>query len=246
MGTKIFAVLLLTSSLSVLSMENDGWDNPDCSFENFIINKKQICAPQKEMDFYPEEMTVIETEIVSERSGRMPEVRKPRQYQDSLYGPVFRSVSPFDGYDVWRYVTFFNTTSSERQSREFPKMYEECHDSFRFSNYSESLKVSLQLEAGIGIDVLGLKLRVGVEKTVSVTRNLNGVINEEAVHVPYIISERWRGRTFIQTYNYRTRKSNLKSIPRSNFDARNIDPIVRVKREDVRACSTDLSPPPKY
>lgn len=211
----------------------------ECNNENFIINKNQVCTPRLDHEFYDEELDEVYSEVVSDfdfRAVRLPQARRPRDYSKTLNGPTYRSTNPFDGYDYWRYVTFYNTRRVERQFTQFPRVYEECQDQSRFTTYTQSIRVYVQVEAKIGTHLLGVAMKAGAEKSVSVSRNLNGVLGEEAIHTPYITSETWNGVTYIQTYNARTKRTTLKRIPVPGFKVSNIDPLIRVKRQNIKGC----------
>lgn len=236
------SISFLISAPSLLSAESKM--SQSCNEANFFQKDKQVCAFERELDFY-EEQTQIEIEKSIpfnglKKSGRslvFPKAFKKSGYSDSIEGPIYRSSNPFDGYDYYRYVSYYNIRKVEKRISELPSVFEECHDSHRFSSYSQSIGVNAMIEASIGIAPLGLKGRIGVDKTVSVSRNLSGRSGQEAIHTPYMLSERWLGKIYIQTYTVRGNKTALKNIPAPRFDVRDINSILRVKRERVTRCN---------
>lgn len=181
---------------------------------------------------------VVETEVLSLRNTdiRFPNVPLRRGYQNRMYGPVKVTNQFFGGRSYWRYVTFYNSERGERRLRDFPSIFEECHDFRGFSQYSQSVTISAQIEASFSAFDIGFKTTIGVDRTVGVNRNLNGVYGEEAVHTPFLIAEVWRGRIYIQSYNPQTRESTLRNVDPYTFYATDVNPVLRVRREEVRSC----------
>jgi len=138
-------------------------------------------------------------------------------------------------WDYERPLTFYNKVKKEDTDIRFPSFVEECHDSIRFAQYSESVSVSSSVQASFTLDELGLSASVEERQTLSFTRTLNGVKGEEAIHKPVVYTEDLDGFTIMQLVNKDTGE-NLFSPEKFDFKAYKVNPLIRAQRSNVRKC----------
>ncbi len=125
-----------------------------------------------------------------------------------LIGPAFRVRGHGSGFDYYRYVSFYDVFKRRERIYELPEHQEECHDnSAIFASYNYNFTYSASVTASASLEGLGLSATITASRAFSTGRQLLGIGGIEAVHTPYFVKQDWEGRTFIQTYNSKTRKT---------------------------------------
>ncbi|MCB9060950.1 MAG: hypothetical protein H6622_05475 [Halobacteriovoraceae bacterium] len=155
-----------------------------------------------------------------------------------IVGPVNKTYNPFRPFRYWRFVTYYNLYSKEERVVDLPRIAEECLDSDRFASYQHTYRVEASVETSLNIADLGIRARLTLSNTLSITRNLKGQSGESAIHTPYIKSKVLIGRTFIQAVDKKTNTVKLYSIGKDS-DSIKVDyqdPILYVKRDEVQSC----------
>ncbi len=232
------AIVLVSVNLFAVPPSLKHFETTECNESNLYENQSQVCLIKKNPSFLGDVLDESFDAVgMSFRSGiKLPNLEQRRGYSRIMYGPVYRSKNPFNDYDYWRYVTFYNSKTRTERLMDFPRVYEECQDGPEFSLYEQSLLVEAEIESGFSIMEIGISGRIMVNKTVTFTRSLTGIWGEEAIHTPYIAYESWSGQTLIQTYEIKTRRSTLRRVMRPDFSANSINPLIRVKRSNVQEC----------
>ena len=180
-----------------------------------------------------------------------------KSYRNVLLGPVYKKTNPFSsGYTHWRYVTVFNATRSSERVAYLPTHEEACYDdSFFFAEWGESRTVTVTLDAKTGVEGMGLSASVGMSvsegTTFSTNRRLKATLGVRATHIPYKISTTYRGKTYIQTYNTKTKKhgyltrnalyGRTRATYPYKFMLTNQDLGFSVKRKIIETCEVDES-----
>lgn len=125
-----------------------------------------------------------------------------------LIGPAFRARTSGAGYDYYRYVTFYDVSIRKERIYALPIQREQCEDrSEAFATLTHSYNFTAAVNAAASIEGLGLSASISESRTFSNTRNLRATGGVIAEHVPYFEKQDWKGRTFIQTYNSKTKKT---------------------------------------
>lgn len=180
-----------------------------------------------------------------------------KSYQKSMVGKTFKFSyldATIKGYTHWRYVTVYNVKTYSERVAYLPYFEEDCHDSSFFMGQwgeSRSMKVTLSSEvggsfsyAGLGISAsVGMSIEEGI--TFSTQRRVQAVEGIHARHYPYKISDTWKGVTYVQLYNEKTKKYGYLGKSYYNdwfggypykFSLDNQNVGLKVKREVLDVC----------
>lgn len=247
---KLLAISLTLSSLAVyggefgITSNTEVKDVPNVESFSYVRSHSAINRVQG--------FTKSTTDFPSKSVRAYDPVNKKR-YEKSVAGKTYKA-SIFRGYDYWRYVTVYNVSTDAERVTYLPYFEENCHDSsFFMAQWGETrtFKVSMTSSVGakVGIDGLGLEssLSITLEQGVafSAQRRVQAVKGLAAKHYPYKISDKWKGVTYIQTYNKDTKTYGY-LLPSYydewfgeypfNFELDNQNVGFKVKREIIHTC----------
>lgn len=122
-----------------------------------------------------------------------------------LTGKAFKSNDT--SYDYFRYVTFYNVEVRKERVEGVPAKREQCHNTFAmFSGVDFVETYTATVTATASFKSLGLTVSGSVSKAVQNRENFGATGGIIADHIPYFLKEDWFGRTFIETYDSKTRK----------------------------------------
>lgn len=173
-----------------------------------------------------------------------------KRYEKVVVGETYKA-SIFDGYDYWRYVTVYNVKTEAERVAYLPYFEEDCHDASQvMAQWDESRTFKVSLSTSVGLNKLGLNASVTMSVETGVTfsaaRRIHATEGIQARHIPYKLSDRWEGVTYIQIYWKDTNElgylRKLGGFDRFEeypfpFELDNQNVGFRVKREVLKVCN---------
>lgn len=249
-------LLIMTTFLSFTTVAWGNFGDLNKAYENEIPTElKELEAFELPSEFV---LNSNQQKNFPNKNVRAFDPVNKKSYQKAMVGESYKIAyldSLIRGYTHWRYVTVYNVKTSSERVAYLPYFEEECHDSSFFMGQwgeSRSMKVTLSTEvggsvsyAGMGISAsVGMSIEEGV--TFSTQRRVQAIEGIHARHYPYKISDSWKGVTYVQLYNNKTKKYGFLGKSYYNewfggypykFSLDNQNVGLKVKREVLNVCA---------
>ena len=143
-------------------------------------------------------------------TGVLPVAPNKKKYDQVLVGPAFKAKNSSGNFDYYRYVTFYDVEKKKERIYSLPIQHEDCSDkSELFASYSYSYSFSAAVTASASLEGLGLSSSFTRARTFSTGRNIRATGELIADHTPYFVKQTWVGKTYIQTFNSKTKKETF-------------------------------------
>ncbi|MBS1962565.1 MAG: hypothetical protein JST04_10135 [Bdellovibrionales bacterium] len=172
--------------------------------------RKAALLDQKK-NWYREELSLLSSsDPFPSKTVAAVEPFTGKKVDRTLVGPAFKSRAYADGYDYYRYVTFYNIDYRKEQIFALPVLRAECYDkSDLWSSYSYSTTYTASVTASASFEGLGLSATFSKSRTFSTGRQISATGGIVADYTPYAMKQDWEGLTYIQLLDSKTGKTKF-------------------------------------
>jgi hypothetical protein len=134
--------------------------------------------------------------------------------ENAAVGPAFRARGYADGFDYYRYVTFYDVSLRKERFYELPIQRAECYEkSDIFANYTSSQTFTATVSATASLKMLGLTASITRSKTLGTGHGVTATGGIVADYTPYILFHDWNGETYVQLLNSKTGQTKFLDKP---------------------------------
>ncbi len=212
-----FSTFLLVASTNAADFGAYGSAPPSLDFPTtgFGMSDKEIrqeaTLDEKKNTWIRQELSYLSPNDPFPEQSIAPVDPLTRKRVDAVaVGPAFKGRGYANGFDYYRYITFYNITTRKERFYELMVQRAECYEkSDFFANYTSTKAYTATVTASVSIDGLGFGATFTQTTTLGTGHGVTATGGIEADYIPYILFQDWNGQTYIQLFSSKTGKTQL-------------------------------------